>query len=186
MAKPVSISLLLRLFLLSLPAFLAFCAAEALDPRPRELPSFVVQEIKKEVGWSCSYTVKIKTSCSSVRYTRDWISLAFGDAYRNEIYAPRLDDPSSGAFERCSTDTFKIDGPCGYGVCYLYLRRDGWDGWTPEWVKIYEPSARRALTFYYGSPLPNGIWYGFNYCPTASSSSDPTKQIQSKGMPETE
>ncbi|KAG6481814.1 embryo-specific protein ATS3A-like [Zingiber officinale] len=170
MAKSMAISLLLHLFLLSSPSFLAFCASEAVDPRPRELRSFKIQEIKKEKGRSsCSYTVKIKTSCSSPSYTRDWISLAFGDAYNNQVYAPRLDNPSSGAFERCSTDTFKIQGPCGYGVCYLYLRRDGQDGWTPEWVKIYEPGAQSALTFYYGSRLPNGIWYGFNHCPSVSS-----------------
>lgn len=34
---------------------------------------------------SCSYTVIIKTSCSSKSYTRDKISLAFGDAYGNEV-----------------------------------------------------------------------------------------------------
>lgn len=40
----------------------------------------------KGVGTGCSYTVKIKTSCSSSRFTRDMISLAFGDAYRNEVF----------------------------------------------------------------------------------------------------
>nr|CAD1842941.1 unnamed protein product [Ananas comosus var. bracteatus] len=74
-------------------------------PPPHELRSFTIREnLQKE----------------------DAISLAFGDLYRNEVYVPRLDDPSSGTFERCSTDTFKIKGPCGYGVCYLYLRRNGW------------------------------------------------------------
>lgn len=33
----------------------------------------------------CSYTVIIKTSCSSVSYTRDKISIAFGDVYGNEV-----------------------------------------------------------------------------------------------------
>ncbi|XP_008776847.2 embryo-specific protein ATS3B-like [Phoenix dactylifera] len=143
--------------------------AEPVDPRPHELRSLEseIQEKKQQegVGRGCSYTVKIKTSCSSRRYTRDMISLAFGDAYHNEVYAPRLDDPTTDTFERCSTDTFKIQGPCGYGICYLYLRRDGWDGWTPEWVKVYEPHASRATTFYYGTPLPNAVWYGFNHCP---------------------
>lgn len=40
---------------------------------------------KEEIGWGCSYTVKIKTSCSSRRFTTDRISLAFGDAYHNEV-----------------------------------------------------------------------------------------------------
>lgn len=34
---------------------------------------------------SCSYTVEVSTSCSSTRYTRDQISLAFGDAYGNQV-----------------------------------------------------------------------------------------------------
>lgn len=34
---------------------------------------------------SCRYTVIIKTSCSSPRYTRDQISLSFGDGYRNQV-----------------------------------------------------------------------------------------------------
>uniref|UniRef100_A0A9I9EEK3 Uncharacterized protein n=1 Tax=Cucumis melo TaxID=3656 RepID=A0A9I9EEK3_CUCME len=33
---------------------------------------------------SCSYTVTIKRSCSSPAYTRDYISIAFGDAYGNQ------------------------------------------------------------------------------------------------------
>ncbi|CAL9179114.1 embryo-specific protein ATS3A-like [Musa acuminata AAA Group] len=171
MGNPLRSFLLLFLILLSSPVcFLISCESVPVDPRPRAFPSFKIQEIKEEIGWGCSYTVKIKTSCSSRRFTTDRISLAFGDAYHNEVYAPRLDDPSSGAFERCSTDTFKIQGPCGYGICYLYLRRDGWDGWTPEWVQVYEPHVSRAISFYYGTPLPNGIWYGFNHCPRSSSS----------------
>ena len=34
---------------------------------------------------SCSYTASITTSCSSTKYTRDQISLAFGDAYGNQV-----------------------------------------------------------------------------------------------------
>ncbi|RRT70867.1 hypothetical protein GW17_00057765 [Ensete ventricosum] len=95
----------LLFFLLASPSFLASCGSEAVDPRPRALPSFKIQEIKllllerlltfghcfgpslkEEIGSSCSYTVKIKTSCSSGRFTSDRISLAFGDAYRNEVF----------------------------------------------------------------------------------------------------
>ncbi|XP_011622482.1 embryo-specific protein ATS3B isoform X1 [Amborella trichopoda] len=113
---------------------------------------------------TCSYTVKIKTSCSSVSYTRDQISLVFGDAYKNQVYVPRLDDPSSGTFERCSTDTFNLRGPCSYRICYLYLNRYGQDGWRPEWVKIYKPSSDTPVTFYYDEFIPFDVWYGFNLC----------------------
>ncbi|WOL14012.1 hypothetical protein Cni_G22792 [Canna indica] len=80
------ISFLFFFFLLSSTFFPNSCLSEAVHPWPHELPSFKIQEIKEEVGRSyCSYTVKIKTSCSSPRYTGDVISLAFGDAYRNEL-----------------------------------------------------------------------------------------------------
>ncbi|KAG2715723.1 hypothetical protein I3843_03G093200 [Carya illinoinensis] len=118
---------------------------------------------------SCSYTAVITTSCSSTRYTRDQISISFGDAYGNQIYAPRLDDPSSRAFERCSTDTYQINGPCAYQICYLYLYRTGPDGWKPKSVKIYGYNSR-AVTFYYDVFIPSDIWYGFNLCQSASSS----------------
>ena len=39
---------------------------------------------------SCSYTVTIKTSCSSPAYTRDYISIAFGDAYGNQVLSDFL------------------------------------------------------------------------------------------------
>ncbi|KAA8540482.1 hypothetical protein F0562_024599 [Nyssa sinensis] len=86
---------------------------------------------------SCSYTVSIRTSCSSPRLTRDQISLSFGDAYGNQVYAPRIDDPSSRTFERCSVDTFQIYGPCTYQICYFYLYRSGYDGWKPESVQDF-------------------------------------------------
>lgn len=112
---------------------------------------------------ACSYTVTIKTSCSSTKYTRDQVSLAFGDAYGNQVYAPRLDDPRSRTFERCSTDTFEIRGPCTYQICHLYLYRSGYDGWKPETVKVYGYNIK-AVTFYYDVFIPNGIWYGFDLC----------------------
>ncbi|XP_057988135.1 embryo-specific protein ATS3A isoform X2 [Hevea brasiliensis] len=130
-------------------------------PQPHVLKSFnpkIIQAAK-----SCPYTVTIKTSCSSSSYTRDKISLAFGDSYGNEVYVKRLDDPSSGTFERCSTDTFQINGPCAYDICYLYLLRSGSDGWKPESVKIYGRYTK-TVNFYYNTFLPNGVWYGFNLC----------------------
>ncbi|CAL4910122.1 unnamed protein product [Urochloa decumbens] len=117
----------------------------------------------------CAYTLRVKTSCASPARTSDAVSVAFGDAYRNEAQAARL--PTSGAggsraaLERCGTDTFRVRGPCGYGVCYLYLRRSGSVGWTPEWVRVYEPSSSTPSTFYFGDPLANGVWYGTDRCP---------------------
>ncbi|OWM81834.1 embryo-specific protein ATS3B-like [Punica granatum] len=126
---------------------------------------------------SCTYTVRIKTSCSSTSYTRDQISLAFGDAYGNQVYAPRIDDPRTKTFERCSTDTFQISGPCTYQVCYVYLYRSGYDGWKPEMVTI-SGYYTKSVTFYYNTFVPNGVWFGFNHCgtylastPSSSSSS---------------
>ncbi|KAF7813289.1 embryo-specific protein ATS3B-like [Senna tora] len=74
-----------------------------------------------------------------------------------QIYAPRLDDPSSSTFERCSSDTFQIDGPCAYQICYVYLYRSGPDGWMPESVKIYGHDTK-AVTFYYDTFIPKDTW----------------------------
>ncbi|KAA8541906.1 hypothetical protein F0562_023058 [Nyssa sinensis] len=109
--------------------------ARSIIPRPQPLTSFKINTTQNVR--SCSFTVSIRTSCSSTRFTRDQISLSFGDAYGNQVYAPRLDDPSSRTFERCSVDTFQIYGPCTYQVCYLYLYRSGYDGWKPESVQVY-------------------------------------------------
>ncbi|GJN05673.1 hypothetical protein PR202_ga23324 [Eleusine coracana subsp. coracana] len=116
-----------------------------------------------EDGGACTYTVKVKTSCGSAARSSGAVSLAFGDAYRNEVYVARL-TPRYG-FERCATDTFRVSGPCGYGVCYLYLRGAGRDGgWAPEWVRVFEPTSSTPSTFYFGGPLPAGVWYGFDRC----------------------
>nr|CAB3476088.1 unnamed protein product [Digitaria exilis] len=111
---------------------------------------------------ACTYTVQIKTSCSSPRSSPDAVSLTFGDVYKNEVYAASV-SPARG-FERCATDTFRVTGPCGYGVCYLYLRRTGRVGWTPQWVRVYEPTSATPSTFYFGDPLANGVWYGTDRC----------------------
>ena len=113
--------------------------------------------------------MKVKTSCASPARTSDAVSVAFGDAYRNEAYGARL--PGGGrTFERCGADTFHVSGACGYGVCYLYLRRAGRDGWAPEWVQVAEPgpgAGEKPTTFYFDAPLPDGVWYGHNRCPKA-------------------
>jgi hypothetical protein len=124
----------------------------------------------------CTYTVKVKTSCASPARTSDAVSVAFGDAYRNEAYGARL--PGGGrAFERCGADTFHVTGACGYGVCYLYLRRAGRDGWAPEWVQVAEPgpgAGEKPATFRFGDPLPDGVWFGHNRCPKAARTATAT------------
>ncbi|CAL9028017.1 unnamed protein product [Prunus brigantina] len=112
---------------------------------------------------SCPYTVIIKTSCSSTTFTRDQISLAYGDAFGNEVYAKRLDNPVSRTFERCSSDKFEINGPCTRNICYLNLLRNGSDGWKPEFVKIYGPHAD-TVSFNFNTFLPNRVWFGHNLC----------------------
>ncbi|KAI3910738.1 hypothetical protein MKW92_052837 [Papaver armeniacum] len=155
------------------------CQAEEsvtiVSSEPQQFPSFQIQSVDNNPNQAisttvaaadanaCSYTVAIKTSCSSTSFTRDQISLAFGDAYGNQVYAPRLDDPSSRAFERCSTDTYHLSGPCTYRICHLYLYRVGSDGWKPENVKIYAPGSRIS-TFNFNVFVPYGVWYGFNFC----------------------
>ncbi|CAN1265137.1 Embryo-specific protein ATS3B [Linum perenne] len=149
---------------------LVVCSAadSVLTLQPHAVESFNLSLIQ-EVGRTCSYTVEISTSCSSSVYTRDQISIAFGDAYGNQqIYAPRIDDPSTRTFERCSSDTFQINGPCAYQICYVYLYRSGPDGWKPGSVRIYGYNSR-AATFSYNTFIPGDLWYGFNYCGNAGS-----------------
>lgn len=135
-------------------------------------PCHAATEASAAARRECTYTVRVKTSCASPARTADIVSVAFGDAYRNEAYGARLPaGGASGALDRCAVDAFRVGGQCGYGVCYLYLRRAGRDGWAPEWVQVFEPGAaagEKPSTFYFGSPLPDGVWYGHNRCPKAS------------------
>ncbi|XP_073157540.1 embryo-specific protein ATS3A-like [Henckelia pumila] len=151
-----------KLLALLLSLQLIFASADPIQSQPQKLQSFAPKSIQTW-GSTCSYSVVIKTSCSSASRTRDRVSIAFGDAYGNEVYAPRLDDPRSGTFEKCSTDTFQIRGPCTYSICYVYLLRVGSDGWKPESVKLYGQD-RKAATYNYNTFLPNGVWYGFDHC----------------------
>lgn len=153
------------LLLFNLIFLLSFSQARSspIVPLPQPaLSSFKINTTSQN-DRSCSYTVRISTSCSSPRYTRDQISLSFGDAYGNQVYAPRLDDPSTRTFERCSADTFTVYGPCTYPICYVYLYRSGYDGWMPEYVQVYGYYTK-AVTFYYNTYIPPNVWYGFNYC----------------------
>ncbi|KAL0784061.1 hypothetical protein Bca101_000306 [Brassica carinata] len=116
--------------------FFFFTVSKSIDvSKPHAAESLDINLIQN--FGSCRYTVIIRTSCSSPRYTRDQISLSFGDGYRNQVYAPRLDDPGSRAFERCSSDTYEINGPCVRQICYVYVHRSGPDGWVPESVQIF-------------------------------------------------
>ncbi|KAL8472689.1 hypothetical protein ACS0TY_029780 [Phlomoides rotata] len=173
------------LFFLPILAFVFSSAqSRSLIPRPMHLSSLKIN--KTQNAGTCSFSVTIRTSCYSTRYTRDHISLSFGDAYGNQeideiafspptpphtkkevepflVYAPRLDDPRSRTFERCSTDTFQLYGPCTYQICYLYLYRSGYDGWLPYDVTVQGYNAN-PVTFYYNVAMPRDIWYGFDYC----------------------
>ncbi|KAK4838743.1 hypothetical protein QYF36_016092 [Acer negundo] len=164
-------SLLLLLFLF---IFTSEANSSSLSlPQPNL--SFKINATNQNQG-SCSYTVTIKTSCSSTKYTRDQISLSFGDAYGYQVYAPRLDDPSSRAFEKCSTDTYTINGPCTYQICYLYLYRSGYDGWKPDSVTV-SGYYTKSVTFYYNTWIPGDVWYGFNYCNGGVSSDSDSKSV---------
>lgn len=166
--KELFLLLLLSLaFRLTLSVSVSESHSVSLLPHANE--SFNISYIQMKNAGSCSYFVVISTSCSSPRYTSDQISIAFGDAYGNQIYAPRLDDPSSGTFESCSSDSFQINGPCAYQICYVYLYRSGSSGWKPESVKINGYSGG-PVTFYYNTFIPRDTWYGFNLCNDAASS----------------
>ncbi|XP_034711611.1 embryo-specific protein ATS3B-like [Vitis riparia] len=153
-------------FLLHLASIFIFSQAQSIVSHPHALKSQNFNSIQK-VGRTCSFIVIIKTSCSSIQFTRDQISLAFGDAYGNKIYAPRIDDPTSRRFERCVSDTFQLSGECTYQICHVAFYRSGSDGWKPESVTIYGFNSR-PVTFYYKRFIPKGIWFGFNHCSKAS------------------
>ena len=104
--------------------------------------------------------------CLCILLTKEFI---FSPSTCYQIYAPRLDDPSSGTFESCSSDSFQINGPCAYQICYVYLYRSGSSGWKPESVKINGYSGG-PVTFYYNTFIPRDTWYGFNLCNDAASS----------------
>ncbi|GLJ31730.1 hypothetical protein SUGI_0638090 [Cryptomeria japonica] len=169
MADSQSQFLLSSYFMLAF-IFISHCKASSLQPQignPREAPLTTRESEKLE---SCSYTVQIKTSCSAFAGTDDRISIAFGDAFGNQVYVARLDDPTTDTFERCSTDSFTILGPCVYKVCYLYLMRVGSDAWKPEWVRVYYGRSQ-SVSFIYDMFIPDNIWYGFDLCNTVAQQS---------------
>ena len=89
---------------------------------------------------------------------------------KNEkVYAPRIDDPSTRTFERCSSDTFQVNGPCTYQICHVAFYRSGMDGWKPESIKIYGYNSS-PVTFYYNTFVPSGVWFGYDYCSKTAQS----------------
>ncbi|AES68139.1 putative PLAT/LH2 domain-containing protein [Medicago truncatula] len=161
--KSVTSSILFLFFTFCIIIVFSQASPITITDYPQPNLSFKPNQTQHHQSNSCSYTVTITTSCNSPSFTRDRISLSFGDAYGYQVYVPKLDDPSSRTFERCSTDTFNINGPCTYPICYLYLYRSGYDGWKPESVTVYTHNYQPA-TFYYNAFIPNGVWYGFDYC----------------------
>ncbi|CAH9075712.1 unnamed protein product [Cuscuta epithymum] len=113
---------------------------------------------------SCDFSVTIVTSCSSPSPTRDQVSITFGDAYGNQVYAPRLHDPFTRTFERCSSDTYQVYGPCTHQICYLYIYRSGYDGWIPRDIMVSGANTMEVTFRYKDVPIPADIWYGFDYC----------------------
>lgn len=145
-----------------------FHASASSLPSVDPLPLLSLRIKPNQTASTCTYRVEINTSCSSVSYTRDKISISFGDLYGNQVYVERVDDPSSRNFEACSTDTFDLYGPCTKDVCYVYLYRKGSDGWKVGSVRISGQSTR-TVAFTYNEWIPNGVWYGFNHCNASSS-----------------
>ncbi|KAJ1402548.1 PLAT/LH2 domain superfamily [Sesbania bispinosa] len=89
----------LLLFFLASGLALSVSESQPASLLPHAAESFNISYIQLKNAGSCSYLVVISTSCSSPRYTTDQISIAFGDAYGNQIYAPRLDDPASACIK---------------------------------------------------------------------------------------
>ncbi|XP_045806082.1 embryo-specific protein ATS3B-like [Trifolium pratense] len=111
----------------------------------------------------CDYLITIKTSCDSPTYTKDHISLLFGDAHGTELFVPRLDGPDSGPFKKCSTMSFDVPGQCIDKICKLYLYRNGTDGWVPETVVAYDYNYPPVI-FNYNFFLSDGPGTGYNHC----------------------
>ncbi|KAK7380202.1 hypothetical protein VNO78_32699 [Psophocarpus tetragonolobus] len=130
--------------------------------------SFSFGPIQMKTSANCSYRVVISTSCSSPNFTTEEIGIAFGDVYGNKIYEPRLNDPISRTFERCSLDTFHINGACASPICYVFLHRPGaaeGRDWMPEIVKIYGKNNTRPLAFNFSIPPPTHLHlYGYDWC----------------------
>ncbi|CAI8593563.1 unnamed protein product [Vicia faba] len=156
------------LFFFASALILSVCESYDVSLQPHALDSFDVGYIQMKGAQNCSYLVMITTSCSSPKFNIDEISIAFGDANGNQVYAAKLDDSLSRTFEQCASDSFQIDGPCVSPICSLYLYRKGSSddyGWKPESVKIYGYNSD-PVTFTFNTSIPKDVWYGYNLCDT--------------------
>ncbi|KAL8476714.1 hypothetical protein ACS0TY_029131 [Phlomoides rotata] len=150
------------LFLLLILAYVSSSTkSRSIFPHPKPLSSIKIHTTQN--GGTCYFAYTVKTSCSSPRFTRDHVSITFGDANGNKIYDPKLEDPDFRTLGRCATDTFDLYGPCTNQICYMYLYRTGNDGWIPSNVTVYAYNTK-PVTFYFNVNIPKGVQYGFNYC----------------------
>ncbi|KAK7380204.1 hypothetical protein VNO78_32701 [Psophocarpus tetragonolobus] len=170
----------LFLFCFASAITLSVSESKVASVHPHAVESFSVGLIQMMTQENCSYMVVISTSCESPKHSTDKIGITFGDAHGNQIYAPTLNDPFSSTFERCSSDSFQIDGACASPICYMYLFRNGNDetenAWQPESVKIYGYNSG-PVTFTFNSSIPNGTWYGYNLCEVPSPPSSSSYQL---------
>ncbi|PIN12580.1 hypothetical protein CDL12_14806 [Handroanthus impetiginosus] len=147
------------LFFLLISSLIIFSTqSRSIISRPQPLSSPRIDTIQGQ--GNCSYIVNILTTFSSPS-TRDSISLRFGDANGNEVFAPNIDDPDSGRFQPGSWNVLVLNGPCmNRTICYLFLYRSGDDGWIPYDVFILQHLAN----FYFNVRIPNNGWFGYNKC----------------------
>ncbi|XP_023636947.1 embryo-specific protein ATS3 [Capsella rubella] len=136
--------------------------------------AFDLSIIQMQQG-TCPYTVVVMTSCLSPETTRDQISIVFGDADGNKVYAPRLGGSvkGSGGLGKCSTNTFQVRGQClNNPICSLFINRNGPDGWVPESIEIYAQGSK-SVKFDFSKSVPKNTWYGHNNCNTTGQPSSP-------------
>ncbi|EFH47515.1 embryo-specific protein 3 [Arabidopsis lyrata subsp. lyrata] len=137
--------------------------------------AFDLSIIQMQQG-TCPYTVVVMTSCLSPESTRDQISIVFGDADGNKVYAPKLGGSVRGAggLGKCSTNTFQVRGQClNDPICSLYINRNGPDGWVPESIEIYSEGSK-SVKFDFSKSVPQiNTWYGHNNCNTTGRPSSP-------------
>ncbi|KAK2371520.1 embryo-specific protein ATS3B [Trifolium repens] len=113
----------------------------------------------------CNYLITIKTSCDSPTYTKDEISLLFGDGFGAELFFSRLNNnPKDGTFMKCNIMSFAAQAACMGKICKLYLYRNGTDGWIPESVAVYDYTYPSVI-FNYNFLLSEGSsGTGYNFC----------------------
>ncbi|KAL1196847.1 Embryo-specific protein ATS3 [Cardamine amara subsp. amara] len=124
---------------------------------------------------TCPYTVVVMTSCLSPEYTSDHISIVFGDADGNKVYATQLGGSvrGSGKLGKCSTDTFQVKGQClNNPICSLYINRTGPDGWIPESIEIYSEGSK-SVKFDFTKSVLHETLYGHDNCNTTGPPSSP-------------